>query len=313
MENLQSLIANNQHEKIIALEGEEYRKYKCIANIQIENYKKGLELADPNSFEECYCLYKLRNFKKCIRKINRIKNKENKEAFDVLLAQALYFQGYYGESYEILKKYPSAAACINLRATESLIKASISENTHRFKVSNKGNKECKFISYNEKFTDEEKKEFEYNASFEKLISEEEFIKELERTNNLHCRNQLNNIIGNFNDINRNELTKRQIEIVEHNLNKTEIDNLMHFQDNNYEFNVIKDLKNEKNKKDFKFDIKSDKLRALSVFLDFNMKKKIKGEKIEKIQNEKFKLIFGFLNGKEKSEKELKKVLSILKK
>lgn len=297
MEQLQKFILNNDHKKIIELESTEFDKYKCIAHIFLENYEKALQLSEKNSFEFCYCLYKLKKYKKCARIINKMKNKN--EAMDVLLAQCLYFLGYYFASYEILSKYQTETALINLKATESLIKASLkTEKPVKYQSFCKDYESIKFLESNNKFIGEEKDEFEFNTTFENLNDEKEFVKSLENNEkNVLCANQLNNILGSFELINYDMLSKRQKEIVEINKNGGELDNLLHFQKRNYEYEIYKKVKENSFDKDFarEIKIKSENLRCLKAFLGLKRKNK-KGNLIKNIKDERMKKYFEFLKG-----------------
>lgn len=94
--------------------------------------------------------------------------------------------------------------------------------------------------------EDECREYEYNESFKWFINEKSYIKELERKkmDNYLCMMQLNNILGNYEEVDERVLMKRQVDVVRANVENRELGDAAHFQKYNYEYSVFMERKNK---------------------------------------------------------------------
>lgn len=297
MSTVQELVFSSDHLQIIQLD-DSFASYKCIAYIHLEKYQEAIKYASPNSFEFFYCLYKLKRFKKCVRGINKLKKKS--DAINVVLAQSLYYLGYYYGSYKVLEKIKNTGTPINLKATLSLLKASKSNITHRFAVHSKDYSDDKFdenLLKRGALDDDELLEYEFNECFENLTSEAEYVKALEsKVNNILCMIQLNNITGNYEEINPEILSKRQREIMDANREDNELVNPVHFQAVNKEYNIIKEVC--RNGISYQIVNKlhgdTEKLNILKVYSDMK-RGSVDEKRINRVKDEKIRKLLLFLN------------------
>ncbi|KAM0687980.1 hypothetical protein COBT_000771 [Conglomerata obtusa] len=313
MSNIMELIKNNEHEKIIALEGNQYNQYKTIAYLFLERYKEALEHAEKESYEYCYCLYKLRKYKKCVKLIKKI-NPDGlyEEKYKILLSQALYFMGYYNSSAKALGNLSSGPTYINFLAANNLAQAGTFSNKINFyKVFAKDDFLDIFNNVNVgKLSVEENEEVIYNNSFKHIYDENTFKKYLEEcVDNTLCYNQLNNINGNYDILKEEHLTKKQKDIILHNKKQQELHELQHFQKYNYEFAMANKLKTGE------IDIKNVKCKTDNLFLIkavHNIKRKNnKAAKkcLEAAKDTKINELLSFLaNSKAKEQNELFNIL-----
>lgn len=298
MSDLKKLVEKDEH---VALSQVENKDYQSIAHIHLEHYKKALGLTKKGSFEHCYCLYKLKKYNKCVKGLNKIQEKEDKH--NLLLGQALYNLGYYNKALDIFSKYKNSTSLINAEAIVSFINASkMTKNIQRYKVT------CKDVcySYNEAdydFTEEERREFEYNRTFAMLYDEDSFVKELEKSfDNPYCRNQLYNVTGNFEELDSSHLTKKQKEIVSYNKNGGNVDGLMHFQKVNAEYKYFRNNKHTQSGlvKDYLMIKKWDESRKRGKNKRFD---------INRIKDNDLKQMMDILTRKKSSQEELKEILT----
>lgn len=275
MENLKSLIENNEHEKILQLKSPEYDRYKAIAAIQLEKYEEALLYTQKLSFECAYVYYKLKNFKKSLKILRKLSGKD----VDILKSQCLYFLGYYVDAYKILSQFETKNEfAVNLLAMESL--ASIN-NKNRTKPSLFTSKDSKILqkAVDLKFTDPEcRLEGEFNESFKFVENEREWTQILinlqnkYKIENSYFEKQLKNISGGIND----SLSKREEEINQFNCGVTrKIKNPVLFQENFVEnanktdFQIFSDF--QANKEQYlsgslSFEAFNSKLRLLKAFI-----------------------------------------------
>lgn len=295
MSTVQDLVLASDHHQISQLD-DTYAPYKCVAFIHLDMFDKAIQYALPDSFEYFYCLYKLKKYKKCIRSIN--KTDQRTERINVVLAQSLYHLGYYTASYRILSKIKSTAVAINLRAALSLVQASKTRKIHRFAVFGKDNEDVDEIPLKKGTLDsDDLVEYEYNKCFEHLTSEKEFIGVLEeKVTNILCMIQLNNILGNYDDINPEILSSRQSEIINANRNNAPLPNPVHFQKENREYEVFSGIKENGFSEEAVVNVHgtTEMLKILKMYSDVK-KGKISQKKIDGVRNERTKRILTFLN------------------
>jgi hypothetical protein len=255
MGELRELIKNNEHEKILSIEGEGQNEYKAIACIFLERYEDALRYVVRGGFEEAYIRYKLKDYRKCVRILN--KNGLSDARCMKLKAQALYFLGYYDEAYQILSSFePNDETIVNLMAIRSLgllaSKSGIST-PHRFSIRNKeGLSRRSFNVPKYKVSRPESVvECEFNKCFEVLDNEEGFKKRLKDilddpklTRDMSLiENQYKNVTGRFKDVEMDLLSRGQRETLLFNMGKkTKFQNPCHFQPSGFLSNVDTDWK-----------------------------------------------------------------------
>lgn len=237
--NLHDLMRNNEHEKIVQLNGREFDSIRTIAYICLGRFDAALKCAEKGSFELAYVFYKLKKYKKALRILRHIET----EGSEVLASQCLYYLGYYNTAYTLLSKIKKDNdIVVNLQAMKSLaILADVSQ--------------CKFgskflvrkMDETVDFEDLTKYpmssvdghiDFVFNLSFEKLGSEDEFVRFLEdevkddKVKGSMLEEQLKNIKGEFDSISVCALSKSQRETLEFNTRVTDrFSNPLHFQQN----------------------------------------------------------------------------------
>lgn len=245
MENIKTLLENNEHEKILLLPSPDYDSFKVIAFIHLGKYKDALFLINTPCYEKAYCFYKLKNFHRSLKVLNKLKG----EKVDILKAQNLYFLGYHSDAYKILSEYGNSdEIAVNLSAMEALdhINQINKQKPSLFTSKDVNSIENKRIYH---FKDAEcALESSYNLAFKNIENERLFIQkltELDKKYNVvdSCiQKQLKNLL-------EEEITKvsgRDLEIL--NFNRgivTEISNPVLFQPNfidsiNTDFKIFKD-------------------------------------------------------------------------
>ncbi|KAM0676284.1 hypothetical protein GVAV_000247 [Gurleya vavrai] len=296
MDDLQELIKNNEHQKIINIEGID-NKYKIVAYIYLENYEEAIKLAEQKTFEYCYCLYKLKKYKQCVKCINKIykENGERSENLEVLMSQALYFLGYYNTSIQKIKNIRTGCAAVNILAAQSLAKVGEKNEITRYKTFSKD--KLTNVNHVEQLplNEEEVVETNYNLTFQNLYDEKLFVQCLEENvDNKLCLNQLNNILGNYDLIDNLTLTNKQREIISFNQSGSELTDLQHFQKQNKEYEIFKNIEEFKKEKNKNFPI-SDNLKILKVldYLKFKNKRRAK-KHLDSIKDSSQKKILSFI-------------------
>lgn len=224
MKQVDKLIKAEDYDSILRLEGQEYDDYKCVALIRLERHKEALKYAKPASFELAYINYRLKKFKKCLKLIDRsVNSKELK--FQLLRAQTLYNLGRYNDAYSILRQCPlDDEIAVNLEAMRSMaFIAARSANAAPTKCSliQKDSPALFSDLSNYRFKDEElEEEFRYNQAFVHVLNEQKYmsvLKELcERYRHGVIRRQLDNLSGNFDDIDEKKLRSSDREILQFN-------------------------------------------------------------------------------------------------
>lgn len=292
MESLEELIKSENHEKILELSSPEYDRYKVIAAINLEKYEEALIYSTKNSFEEAYIFYKLKNFKRALRILRKLKGSN----VEILKSQCLYFMGYYAEAYEILSKQGCTDEfAVNLSAMEAL------SSLNGPKVSVFTSKDSKSIKrkINYKFTDAEcQLESEYNRAFRLLGREKDFVKELMELEEKFkiTGSCITKQLKNMMDEEIEEMTKKETEIVEFNRGiRSKIEQPVLFQPNFMEnestvYSTFKDF--QKNKQKYitntkLFEPYNDKLKLLKAFI--MSKRAYKAERSKKILEDLSKL------------------------
>lgn len=288
MENVQTLVQNQEHEKILTL-GPEYNKYKVVAAIHLERYKDALLLIENPCFEQAYCFYKLKNFRRSLKICKKLEGKN----IEILKAQNLYFLGYYSDAYTILSAYgDSDEIAVNLSAMEALDHLN---KMNKQKPSLFTTHDTKNISSFKKYKFQDPEcslESNYNLAFKTVEDERLFIQTLTELDqkypveNSCIQKQLNNLLET--DI--NNLGSRDMEIS--NFNKgiiNQIKNPVLFQNNfidsvETDFKIFKDCQNNFSqylKGEKSINMFNDKLKLLKSFVI--MKRKMTPERIEKVK------------------------------
>lgn len=233
MDDLETLITEKKHEKILAFEGENFAKYKVIAALFLNKFEEALKYAEKNSFEMAYAYYRLKKYKKALSIVRQQKTKE----FEILKAQCLYYLGYYAEAYNIIARYgTNNEHAVNLKAIESMESLS-KRNKYKlsyFSVQHHGNinKIVKYVYKNPECLMEAK----YNEIYEKIDNENEYLDLLyQEAQNYNLENnifekQIKVIRGE--NVNPNNFNARENEIIDLNNGKiTKLANPVHFQKN----------------------------------------------------------------------------------
>lgn len=297
MSDLKKLVENEDH---LSLSQVENKDYQAIAHIHLEHYEKALSLTEKGTFEHCYCLYKLKKYSKCVKQLNKIPEKDDKH--NILLAQALYNLRHYTKALEIVSKYKNSTALINAEAIVSFIEAAKNtKNIQKYSINCK-DKCYEYEQANYDFAEDERLEFEFNKTFAKMCDEDAFVKELEeKIDNVYCRNQLNNVTGNYEEMDTSYLTRRQKEIIVYNQEGGVIGNGMHFQKDNKEYEYFRNNKKESSAliEDYKKIKKWDESRK---------RRKNKEFKVEKINDEELREMMEVLTRKNMSQEELKEII-----
>ncbi|KAM0680941.1 hypothetical protein GINT2_000747 [Glugoides intestinalis] len=268
MENLETLMKTNQHEKILLLPSPEYNRYKVIAAIQLEKYTEALLYSTKNTFEQAYILYKLKKFKKALKVLRKLKG----TAVEILASQCLYFMGYYIKAYKVLSKHGiSDEFAVNLSAIKAL------SQSNGIKPTPFTTKDMKPVEVEEeyKFTDAEcAHESEYNSLFKYLSNQKEFLKRLRESNSIDdglVQKQLSNLL----DENIDSLSKKEKEINDFNRKSANIEEPVLFQHNFIEKNKSSDYQiykdYQRSKDDFlsgkiTFEPYNDRLRLLKALI-----------------------------------------------
>lgn len=238
MNNLQELVDKNNHNSILQLTGDAYDRYKIVANIKLEKYKEALKMAKKNTFEFCYCLYKQKKYKNCIKIVEKlVKQNDKDEGLMYLYAQCLYHLGYYNKSAAIMCKTSKPSALVNYMAAESLSILGNSDEVFRYKAKAKDTyKHMEVNIDSSSMTKEVNDELSYNMSFRYLNEEKTYTEYLEsQTDNKLCTNQLYNVNGEFDMI--KDATEKQNEIVQYNKGTCDNVSLEHMQLQNYEYSA----------------------------------------------------------------------------
>lgn len=276
MIDLNKFKTSNDHEKILNLEGEEFNKYKLVACIHLGRYNDALKFCTKNSFESAYVYYKLKNYKKALK----ICNKNNSEKFDMLKSQILYCTGFYNEAFNILNNFPKDdEIVVNLQAMKSLgilLQNVSKEIGHPLYMKNKEDGIMYENLENYKFNSKEAyNEFIYNKSFEEAANKHNFVNYLKKFSDQKSNifsQQLNNIEGNFDNINFDNLSKTQKNILDFNLKKkNSIKNNLHFlcnyngklSDNEYKWITL--VKNDQNYLWYKIPIYNENFAILRLY------------------------------------------------
>lgn len=117
MINLNQFNTDEEHEKVLKIEGEDFNLYKAVACIHLGKYLEGLKYSGKNTYETAYIFYKLRKYKKGLK----ICNKNSGERWDVLTSQISFGMGYYNKAFEYLNKVSKDdEIVVNLQAMKSL-------------------------------------------------------------------------------------------------------------------------------------------------------------------------------------------------
>ncbi|KAL0265612.1 UNVERIFIED_CONTAM: hypothetical protein PYX00_011325 [Menopon gallinae] len=224
MKQIEKLINAEDYDSILKLEGREYDEYKCVTLIKLEKHKEALMYAKPLSFELAYINYRLKRFKKCLKLIN--KNTNNKELrFQFLKAQTLYNLGRYNDAYNVLRVCPlDDEVVINLEAMRSMASiAACSDGGVPAKCSlMKKDEPTKFGDFsNYRFKDDElEEEFRYNQAFSHVLDEQKYLNVLRELSESHrhgvIKRQLDNLLGHFDDIDKEKLRSSDCEILQFN-------------------------------------------------------------------------------------------------
>jgi hypothetical protein len=237
MINLNNFKTQEDHEKILNLEGSDTNSYKVVACIHLEKYEEGLKYCSKNSYEAAYIYYKLRKYKKGLK----ICNKNSGEKWDVLTSQILFGMGYYNKAYEYLSRLPKDdEIVVNLQAMKSMAILTDKVNKvpgHSLYIKKREDNMMYDNIDNYKFqVSEAYLEFLFNKSFEVADKYDEYLSVLKKLSDQYSnmennmfRNQVLNIEGSLDELNQDELTKTQKNILNYNMGKTEdIDNSLHF-------------------------------------------------------------------------------------
>lgn len=291
MTSLHELIKNEDHEKILELES---GKHKCIALIKLKRFKEALEHCDPISYESAYVFYSLKKYKRALKVLNELDNSQEK--VKILKSQVLYYLSRYNEAYTLLSECTlSEEMIINLTAMRSLAELAHSTTKQigsKYSVKKK-DEMAKFIDFDKnKFSDKElEEEYFYNESFKYLNDEKKFVSVLKNHTNKFTgiiKDQFNNVIGNLDEINEENLSKGKKKTLK--FNKKEINDLknkIHFQKgilqsdekywpNNEYFCFTKAHKLNYDLQDEVIPSDSPNLLLLNAFV--NLKRMIKGNK-----------------------------------
>lgn len=303
-----NILENEQnHEKIAALEGEEFNKYKSIALIHLGRYKEALKYVNKGSFEAAYIFYKLRNFKKALKIICKFTD----ERSEVLRSQILYSIGYYNKAYEALSKLPKDdEIVINLQAMKSMAILTDKVNKscgHKLWMKKRDDLTEFSKLENHRFTSEEGRiEFIFNKTFEHADDINKFLGVLKDNQKLFgaeketiFRKQINNLEGCYDEIDLDSLSKTRREILLYNMKKADsIDNSIVFLKNfngrlsDSEYNWLQHAKaNGYNISPFTIPSTSDNLKLLRIFVGLknkSMTKKLILKEAEGLNNDKLK-------------------------
>lgn len=323
-QSLKELIQNNDHKKILQLPSPEYDKYKVIAAIHLEKYQEALCFASKNSFEQAYIYYRMKNYKKSLKILRKLKGVN----VEILKSQCLYFLGYFYDSYKILEPLGNTDEfAVNLSAIQSMNHLNIYNDKSLSPTIFSVKEEHNAITANSKkykFNDPECYiESEFNRVYKYLLDQNEYMDILKKMNEIHKMENscFKKQILNLTSDNSAKFTLREREIFDFNLGKTnKISNPVFFQnnfinDNNItDYKIFKDFQN--NKEDYykyikKFEPFSERLKLLKALIISRRKSTDKRkEKITKIiENCRNSFVKEILNlfGKDISEEEFTKL------
>ncbi|KAL6120702.1 hypothetical protein NUSPORA_02526 [Nucleospora cyclopteri] len=213
MESLKELISTENYDKILQLMGGKYNKYKTVAAIHLNRFEEALEYVEKNSFLEAYIFYKLRNFKKSLKILRKLNGKK----VDILIAQNLYFLGFFNDAYKILSKHGvEDEFAVNLSAMQALNSISCKSKPSLFSLKPdlpvENVKNLKFTNLNCKM------ESEYNMLYQYVENEEDYLSYLNSLNekynidNSIIKKQLDNLMNHTNS----NFTRGEQEIVDFN-------------------------------------------------------------------------------------------------
>ncbi|KCZ82487.1 hypothetical protein H312_00145, partial [Anncaliia algerae PRA339] len=235
MSTLQELIKNEQHEKILELESVS-DTHKCIALIKLKKYTNALKYCEPISYEAAYILYSLKKYKQALKLVNQLDNSLDK--VKTLKSQILYYLGRYNEAYTFLRECNiTDEHVVNLTAMKSLAElahSTLKQIGTKFTV-NKKDEMTKFKDFEgNKFEDKElEEEYFYNDSFRLLSDEKKYVDYLKHLSLKYhgiIQDQLNNVLGNFESINEETLSKSKKVTLSFNKNEAiDLKNKTHFQ------------------------------------------------------------------------------------
>lgn len=226
--NVQELIDAEKHEEILGLDSPTYDKYKIVACIFLGRYRDALIYCTENTFEKAYCFYKLKNFKRSLKVLNKLSGQN----VECLRAQCLYFIGRYSESHEIMSKFPNRdEIAVNMSAIESLNVLSQSNGIFSYKP------DRKITTKSEPFFNKAEclMESEFNQCFEFIEEEWVYSAKLEEMDEKYKEIE-NSYFKKQQAIMENEdmesFTKNQREIYNFNTQVGGmIENPVHFQNN----------------------------------------------------------------------------------
>lgn len=315
MINLNNFKTQEDHEKVLNLEGSDINSYKAVACIHLGKYEEGLKYCSKNSYESAYIYYKLRRYKKGLK----ICNKNSGEKWDVLTSQILFGMGYYNKAFEYLSKLPKDdEIVVNLQAMKSmgiLVDKVSRVPGHSLYIKKREENTMYDNIDNYKFqVSDSNLEFLFNKSFEVADNQNEYLSVLKKLSDQYSniennmfKKQVQNIEGSFDEIDQDELTKTQKNILNYNMGKIEnIDNSLHFL-SNYQ----KDLLDNEYKWIEKVKLNNWKinwneipdttenlliLRILTGLVNKNMKKENIKKFVDRVEKEDIKRkIFEFLN------------------
>ncbi|KAG0437660.1 Signal recognition particle subunit SRP72 [Dictyocoela muelleri] len=318
--NIHEHITNKDHEKILKLDGDQYKIYKGIALIYLNRYPESLYFLPKNTYERAYAYYKLKKYKKALKTLKNLENtdqdkRNNNESIFILMSQIYYKMKYFYSAYYFLSKVKlDDEVAVNLTAIKALAIAKISKNNIGCKDSEefvRNNFDKNFNidkfnpKYNDKFNDkfnyfepydfidnECKKENDYNKMF---INVDSFLIENLNSNNEHVLKQRLNLKGDFEELRSYQLTKRQENIIKLNEEFSNYDMTKKVTDGFYPDGKVFEEKREL--KDFPMDT-----MLMKIFWAFKYSVKGKTDKALMIidNNEflqKFKPLFLVLMGK----------------
>ncbi|EJW01407.1 hypothetical protein EDEG_00454 [Edhazardia aedis USNM 41457] len=268
--SIQELIDNEDHEQISQVATN--RHHKCVGLIHVEKFAEALKIANKTSFEYFYCLYKLKNYKKCLKKMRKAEREGgitgDPSGVQLLKAQCLYFTGKYLSAFRIFEKFDDSTICINTAAAGGLAIASKGKFLHKFKpeakefVDDKIEQEILSILKDKEIDQDDKQEFDFNLTFKDLNDESKFIETLEQNSeNKMVSNQLKNVTGDFENLDESILTKRSAEIVKANkLGVSDIENPTLFHKKNRDYQLFFDIQ----KNGFKEALKDRRLTEFTL-------------------------------------------------
>ena len=269
-ETIKELIQNDRHEEILLLDSPQYDRFKIRAAIFLERYRDAMLYIKGNTFEKAYCFYKLKNFKRALKVLNKLEGTN----VEILKGQCLYFMGYFKEAFHKLEKHgKSDEFAVCLSACEAMNSLATNETSNLFMI--KSDKKInKSVEYT--FTDPEcKLEVDFNRCYKYIQDENKYISELERDGIKY-----ENITGNYFKKQiaclRNEeidsLTKNQREIFDFNkIEGFELSKVILFQ-HNFSGDVKTEFKEMQKKYLTKKDCFSKRLVLKFIFNNLNRNK-----------------------------------------